>query len=366
MKQATIIFLFCLKTYLLIAQQTISKIIVDKETGNPVPFAHVFKQDDLLTGTVTNVDGKFVLKSVKNDDTLIISHLSYSQYKKLVKDIISDTIYLSRKTVELKEVIVKDLSPYTIMTNVIDNLKKNHFVEPVMYQMYGRIIIHNKTKSELHILSEQVSNVYYKKLGKHPFAQIIKLRIKPFSKIGKRYFKGMYMVTNTGLFSEVSFIFSYNPVFNKRKLKKYYKIEILGETNGLIKIKCSSPTEKYYTSILYIDKNSYAVSKIYGYRYGVEITSFKENDGKWYFNTYTRKYTSKSDKMWRPDKEAIYEEIALFNINKNTKFDNNSFKPERQIIAKKVKQFVGEWSDRFWDNYNYVPLPSWIEEKIGN
>ncbi|MCF6240620.1 MAG: carboxypeptidase-like regulatory domain-containing protein [Bacteroidales bacterium] len=369
MKHTIFIFILFLIAEFLIAQQTINKIVIDKKTGKPILFAHVYKQDNLLTGTVTNSDGRFVLKSLKKNDVLIVSHLSYVRYENSLYNITSDTIFLIPKIEKLNEVIVKGLTPYSIMTHVIDNLQKNHLIEPVMYQMYGRIAIHNKDKSELHILSEQVTNVYYKKLGKHPFAQIIRLRIKPFSEIGKRYFKGMRMVSNAGLFSDVSFIFSVNPIFNKRKLKKHYNIEILGEyideTQNLIKIKCSHKEEKNINVILLVERNSYAISKMEVFRLNDhEVVSFKKVDNKWYFNTVKRNYISKSDKSWKPDSLAIYSTLAIFNINKNKKFESVSFKPERQIIAKEVKQFIGKWSDDFWENYDYVPLPEWIKEKI--
>ncbi len=377
MRRTIIILFLFLNSFICIAQETIEKTVIDKETGKPILFAHVFKQSDLLTGTITNANGKFVLKSIKKGDTIKISHLAYFQYENTLKNIISDTIYLLPKTIKLNEVIVHGLSPHSIMKNVINNLEKNHLIEPVMYQIYGRFSIHNKDKSQLHILSEQVTNVYYKKLGKHPFAQIIKLRIKPFSKIGKKYFKTMRMITTSSLFSNASFIFSDNPIFNKRKLKRYYNIKIIDtlfdNTYNLIKLKCSPKKEKYSTIILYVDRNSYAITKIYEYRPSkenikndVEIINFKKVGSKWYFNTITRKYLRFSDKRWKPDASASFEMITLFNINKNTKFEDTTFKPEHKIIAKEIKHFVGKWTDDFWNNYNYIPLPSWIEEKTLN
>jgi mRNA-degrading endonuclease HigB of HigAB toxin-antitoxin module len=345
------------------AQETLSKIVVSKDTKKPVCFAHVYLKNNLKTGTITNGDGRFVLRLDGNTDTLLITHIAYEKHKILINESIGDTIFLFPKTESISEVTISALTPYSLMVKVIDNLKRNHFVEQVMYQMYGRIVIHNKDKSELHILSEQVTNVYYNKLGQHPFAQIVKLRIKPFSEIGERYFETMRMISNVTLFSDLSYIFSYNPVFNIRKLKKYYNIEILGETNKLIKIKCSPISEKYYKSILYIDKITFAISKIYEYRSNVvEATSFKRVKNKWYLSSYNSKYTFKSDTRWLPDTEAVFEEMAFFNIS--DKDFNSSFYPERQLIARKIEKYVGSWNDDFWENYNYIPLPDWIKQKI--
>lgn len=87
-------------------QKIISKIIVDDETGKPVYNAHVYRSDDLKTGTITNKDGKFVLNSISKNDIIQVHHISYITFNQPLSLIKSDTLFLQKKSYLLGEVVV--------------------------------------------------------------------------------------------------------------------------------------------------------------------------------------------------------------------------------------------------------------------
>ena len=350
-------------------QKTITKIIVDSETGMPISGAHVYKSDNLRTGTITNVDGKFVLKQIKENDIVNISHISYLTFTKPVNKIMSDTIKLLKKTFNLDEVIIHAATGKTIMQKVIDSLYSNHFVEPVMYKVYVQVSQFEKDHSELHVLSEYLMNVYQNKKHKSEI-QMIKTRAKPFSEAGKKYFKDMRIIPAIAIVSDNIFRFK-NDIFKKKKLKNF---EIIieknnNEKNNLIKLVCKPKKENEYTRIvLFIDKSSYAVCKMIKYYSESEEEfkeiGFKEVNNKWYLDYSNLKIYSDFFSKWKPNSNSTLERKVIYNINDNILYDSKIFKTAFNLVAEPIKYHIGNWSDKFWENYNYIPLPNWIKEKI--
>jgi hypothetical protein len=350
----------------LIAQKTIKKIIIDNETGKPVSGAHIYKSDDLKTGTVTNKDGKFVLNRISENDIVQVNHISYVTFTMPVSLLKSDTIAFQRKNYILKEVVVA--TGKAIIQKVIDSLYINHFVEPVMYEVYIRVSEFEKDYSELHVLSEYLMNVYQNKKNKSEI-QVIKTRAKPFSKAGKKYFKDMRMIDAISINSDNIFRFQ-DDIFKKKNLKNY-DITIddnhINKNNDLIKLLCKH--KKDNTSIvLFIDRTSYAVYKMIKYysESGEEFKEigFKEVNNKWYLD-YSEliKYSDFFSK-WKSNSNSIKKRTVIYNINDSIRYDSKFFKTAFNLVAEPIKYHLGDWSDDFWDNYNYVPLTDWIKQEV--
>lgn len=346
----------------LLAQTSIKKVIIDRETGSPVFGVQVCKSNNFKTGTITNSDGQFVLKNLCKDDSLRISHISYSTQTLCVNNIISDTIELQKKQYMMEEVVVS--TGIGIMHNVIDSLKQNHYVEPVMYDAYIRVLQYQEDHAELHVLSEYVMNIYQNMKSKSEI-QVIKTRAKPFSKAGQKYFKDMRMIDAMSINADNIFRFQ-EDVFNKRKLKKYI---ITIEDNSQEYIKVRIMHRKDGTSIvLYIDRMSYAVQKMVKYYSQSEQEykeiGFKNANGKWYLN-YS-KLIQKTD-LFRNDKtgvKTLKQRIVLYNINNNISYNQELFNTAFNLVAKPIEYYLGNWTDNFWEDYHYVPLPEWINERI--
>src|SRR5690554_4162373 len=67
-----ILFILLFTNTYLIAQKTgVSGIVVEDETGLPVPFASVFFKDSKI-GTETDLDGKYALESYYATDSLVV------------------------------------------------------------------------------------------------------------------------------------------------------------------------------------------------------------------------------------------------------------------------------------------------------
>ena len=352
------------------SQETIKKTVIDAETGMPVSGAHVYKTDHLKTGTVTNRNGWFVLKRINKNDTIKISHISYIPLIVSVINLKSDTIRLSKNSIKLDEILVYDLSGKGIMEKVIDSLPANHFVEPVMYEVYVRVLDFEQDYSELHVLSEYLMDVYQNQKNNSEF-HIVKTRAKPFSNAGKKYFKDMRMISAIAIYTDNIFKYQ-NDIFKNKKLKNY-DIEIVDEISygdyNLVKLNCFPKKKKEVGSIaLFVDQTSFAVQKMIEYYSGskeeFKETSFKQINDKWYLDYSKRKiYTDFFSKL-KPGSKSTLERVVIYNIDKRVQYDGEVFKTVIDNIAEPIKWYLGDWSDSFWESYNYVPLPDWIREKI--
>ncbi|MFO7939209.1 MAG: carboxypeptidase-like regulatory domain-containing protein [Bacteroidales bacterium] len=367
----TIIFLLFDFT-ILSAQETITKTVIDGETGNSVVNAHVYMLDALRTGTVTNRDGVFTLKSVADSSVLKISHIAYVDFIKPVSKMSSDTIVLKTKSNNLEEVVVRPrgsmLTGRALINNVIDSLERNHYVEPVMYQVYVRVSEFEQDYSELHVLSEYVFDVYQDKRSKSEI-QMLKTRAKPFSKAGRKYFKDMRMISAISINADNIFRFQ-DDIFKRRKLKHFEFSIHSDQTNrsdDLIALHClnNRDNERY---VLFIDKESYAISKMVKYYTDTDEEfleiGFKKVNNKWYLDYSNRKRHSDLFSKWMPNSNAIFERKVIYNVDANTQYDKEVFKTAFDLVAEPIKRHLGDWSDDFWKDYNFVPLPTWIKAKI--
>ena len=354
------------------SQETIKKTVIDAETGMPVSGAHVYKADHLKTGTVTNRNGWFVLKRINKNDTIKISHISYIPLVVAVINIKSDTIRLSKISIKLDEILVYDLSGKGIVEKVIDSLPVNHFVEPVMYEVYMRVLEFEQDYSELHVLSEYLMDVYQNQKNNSEF-HIVKTRAKPFSNAGKKYFKDMRMILAIAIYTDNIFKYQ-NDIFKKKKLKNY-DIEIVDEISygdyNLVKLICSPNNKKVNDSfVLFVDRPSFAVQKMIKYysesKEEFNEIGFKQINDKWYLDYSKRIMSTTFYSKWQPGSKSTVERVVIYNINERVKYDDTEFKTVSDIMAEPIKWYIGDWSDNFWESYNYVPLPDWIREKITN
>ncbi|GHU79007.1 hypothetical protein FACS1894145_2220 [Bacteroidia bacterium] len=78
--------------------------IYDRETNEPLVSASVYYVNNQL-GTITNVEGEFVIQKQENPDTLVISYVGYTT-KRYPVSYLPEKIYLERSAINLSEVIV--------------------------------------------------------------------------------------------------------------------------------------------------------------------------------------------------------------------------------------------------------------------
>jgi hypothetical protein len=115
---------------LLQAQSVITGRVIDKNTGEPIPFAGVGIKGKNL-GTLSNEAGYFnlVLKDIGSSDSLKVSSIGYKSRSisiVLAQQFQNESVYLTPESVQLNEVVVKPGKTYTV---VLGNKKYNKNVQ---------------------------------------------------------------------------------------------------------------------------------------------------------------------------------------------------------------------------------------------
>jgi len=80
MKKILLLLIFLSVSIVVYSQHTISGIVKDSETNNPIEYANVYLPE-LEKGTVTNTDGSFTVNNLpKGNYRLVITIIGYSNY----------------------------------------------------------------------------------------------------------------------------------------------------------------------------------------------------------------------------------------------------------------------------------------------
>ncbi len=114
------------------AQITLSGTILDKETSAPLAFASIGLRSRSI-GTASNSEGEFIFHFPEDfsSDTLFVAMLGYGNYKKPVKELVTEgevTIRLRPEAIVLDEVLVEapQLTGSELITMAFERAKDNY------------------------------------------------------------------------------------------------------------------------------------------------------------------------------------------------------------------------------------------------
>lgn len=120
--------------------QKITGTVEDAITGQAIPFVNVIYGNQ--EGTITDIDGKFVINNIKNSNKIQFSCVGYYQHE-LKNENFTPYIYIKLKPIqyELSEInVVPGKNPaIELMRKVIANSPKHN---PSLYQPYSCILYH--------------------------------------------------------------------------------------------------------------------------------------------------------------------------------------------------------------------------------
>ncbi len=101
-----LLFLFLLLPFSMLAQQTVTGIVVDKANGQPIPGVNINIQGS-PSGTSTDFDGKFTLGNVKQGNVLVLSFIGYTTQSITYNGQKTLSVELAEDANLLKEVVVQ-------------------------------------------------------------------------------------------------------------------------------------------------------------------------------------------------------------------------------------------------------------------
>lgn len=101
-----LLFLFLLLPFTVLAQSTLSGVVTDHATGQPIPGVNVNVQGSAV-GTSTDFDGKFQLPNLKNGDKILVSFIGYKTTTIVFNGQKNLPVSLEEDTNQLQEVVVQ-------------------------------------------------------------------------------------------------------------------------------------------------------------------------------------------------------------------------------------------------------------------
>ncbi len=134
MKNLIICSLLSLFAISAIAQEEMKATVLDSETKRPLPFVNVIVyHNGKLSGTATNVEGSFTIKTQPKPDSVVISFVGYK--KQRISDYKKTIIYLQPSTLELAAIEIRPgLNPaLRIIKNAVDKRKENDVQKNLSY-----------------------------------------------------------------------------------------------------------------------------------------------------------------------------------------------------------------------------------------
>ncbi len=135
--------------------------IVDNETNEPVVFASVYLAGSSI-GTVSNIDGEFILKIPvdKSDEKLSISFVGYKTLDLTLSslDRKKNTIKLTPDPIPIQEVIIRTGDPVELLRKAIDRIPANYGNTPAMLTGFYRETI--KQNRHYVAVSEALIDIY--------------------------------------------------------------------------------------------------------------------------------------------------------------------------------------------------------------
>jgi hypothetical protein len=140
-----ILFVFIMLTPLFLhAQTVINGVVYDMETNEPIPFANVVFKSSTV-GTITDIHGKYTVRTTKPTDSLIATCLGYELESVSIKKNSSQTIdfYLKQSTLQIEEVVVTpgENPAFRILDKIKDRKKLNNpeRFSSYQYQSYNKL-----------------------------------------------------------------------------------------------------------------------------------------------------------------------------------------------------------------------------------
>ena len=334
---------------------TYKGIVVDSETKEPIPFAHVVI-DDIVT--LTNLDGQFVISTESTSKMLQVSVMGYevtSQDLTDQKDYYS--ISLQPSVVDLEEVTI--LSGKLLMDKVFNRFHLNYDMNRQHMVAYYKEDLHGS--DSLYYLAEGIVDIYVP-----PNIEMNNVLVSPI-RTRKKVFKPLADnlvllkgnasdMSQSSIWREDSFL----SLKNRGNYEYVYSgTSKIGDREVFI-IEFEPRNSKGNTSgKIFVEDKSFAVLKL-EYLPDVEASNF------WDRVAWTEEYYEKDGlyQLFRVSfngswygitKEYIYDALLVVNeVDSMTEFPSvDTYMDENDLFFHEAED---NFSEEFWAGYNYIKL----------
>ena len=319
----------------------IKGLVLKGNTKKPLEYASVSINKTNIS-TITNIDGRFVLKVPKSmtSGELTINYLGYRNKVVPISELTSkkNVIRLYESTQDLEEVNVVAGDADQIIKKVLANRNANSFDQHTIMTAFYRESI--KKRKSYASLSEAVIHVYNKpynaggddyiklhKLRKSTDYDkidtlVIKLQGGPYNNLNMDMIKNQDLFFNEDIFEHYKFKFDKTISINNRTT---YIIDF--EPNGYVSI-------PLFYGQLFVDADTYALSKAF-----------------YYLNLEDQKKASKYFVRKKPSKADVIPTIASYRVDYNFKNGKWYHAYSRIDLGFKV-----DWKKRIFNSNYYITI----------
>jgi len=379
---------------------TIKGKVIDSETGTPLVFASV-AVSDANVAIVTNIDGEFTLKIGESllSKNLLVSFIGYKNKEVAISALrdkgYKNVISLEAAPIPIKEIIVKPVDPYQIVTKAITRINRNYESVPnLMTAFYRETIRKNRTYVSIGEAVVEVMKAPYANDLRYDNARMYKGRKSAdVEKMDTVLFKlqggplsslALDIAKNTEDILTIESMEYYNYTLSS-------VIEINGKPHYVIDfIQRPSVDVPLFMGSLYIEMESFAITEAeFGFNLsdkaaaqsifirkkplGMEVTpeiatyrtKYREQDGKWYFEYSRAEVKFKVD--WKKKLfNTYYTTMAEIAVTDRTaeeviKFAGKDKLRYTDVFTEKVSAFA---DPDFWGEYNVIEPDQSIESAI--
>ena len=378
-------FFFLLLSFQSYAQNS-SFTIIDIDTKHPIAFANIIFDDNIYSGTISDIDGAFYASSTVKKFT--ISYVGYKSKTIEKSSLSSNIINLKQQISALDEVVITNTEnpAHRIIRNAVNNKELNNpeNLNSFTYQSYDKIVVDGGGID----IKEDTLNIvddFFKKSYLFITETVAKRKyLKP------RYTEDSIIATRTSGFKSPTFAFlansiqpfsfyeEYIPLFetdylnpiSRGSTKKYkfrIKEEYLRGNDTIFAISFVPKANRNFEGLkglIYINSNGYAVQS-------VDATTF--NSGKIEVSIQ-QKYKFINDAHWFPEQLNFQISIGekygsikyvgksyLSKVELNTNLTKKDFHVIPLGIKKdKVKKDVPFWEAIRQDSLNKKELRTYV------
>ncbi len=357
MRLIVVLYLIAPALFAWSAPRSITGIVKDAETDEPIPFAHVVIGPVI---SLTNLDGEFVIDPHATTEQILlqVSVMGYELSTTEVEDPEKfQVIYLKSSTMHLDEVTI--VSGNVLMNNVFNRFHLNYEVS--RKHMLGYYKENLLDVDSMYYLAEGIVDIYVPSNVDfdHALVNPIRTRKKVFKVLDDDH------VFLTGNASDMARSSIWRPgSFLNPKNRKNYEYIYAGSSNigdrDVFIVEFEPKNSKGDTEgKIYIDEESLAVIKL-------EYHPKLKDSNFWKSVSWVEEYYEKNGiyELFRvsytgswEDFEKDYTYNALLVVNES-RVTNDL--PEDTFLLNEYHSFFHEaqedFSDSFWDGYNFIKL----------
>lgn len=357
MRVNIVLCLILISTIVKATSTTVTGIVKDSETQEPIPFAHIVLGDII---SLSNIDGEFVIAAHADLEktNLQVSVMGYELGEKQIESTEDfHTIYLKPSTVVLEEVTI--MSGHVLMKDVFNRFHLNYEVSRQHMIGYYKEDLHGA--DSIYYIAEGIVDIYIP--PNIEYNQTLVSPIKTRKKVFKPIEDQITFLKGNASDMAKSSIWRKDSFLNGKNRKNYDFIysgmDKIGDRDVFI-VEFEPINSKGDTSgKIFIEEKSLAVVKL-EYRPHIKRTTL------WNEVTWTEEFYEKNGiyELFRVSYNGSWEDnireyvyTALLVVNETTPA---SVIPQGKELLSENDSFFHEaaddFSEEFWEGYNHMKL----------